>query len=311
MKQLDNRQLAEEQKEAIAYYYKHKDVIDKKINDYVRASSGQFEDFLKQQFIIHTPGTILPGIKVGLGVLLITLGSLLIAGFIAKSSSLPGASLIMLGIAVAIPAIHNLHQVRRWRKNTDLDSDGLAGDLLPVSSAQIMLIRNGFRGIGCFYEPNKGTTLTRSQGRELLDEIYDQQDALNGKTSPLILRTAANNHNYWLCLLLTPIGLAICAYILNYGTDSLPLLISGLAMVPGGVIGAIALRGQRYRADLDHDGLANDLSPASDEQVELLANGYRLLGQTYTKPTKTPSLSEIRYELRQVNHLLAKQYKAE
>lgn len=305
MNQLDNQELTKEQKEAISYYHQNKVVIDQKINDYIRSSSGQFGDFLVQQFLIRTPGTILPGIKIGLGVLSMALGLWLIV--VWTVSAFLGAWLVTIGIAVAVPAAYNLHQVRHWRKNADLNSDGLAGDLLPVSDAQIMLIRNGFRSIGCFYEPDKNTKLTRSQGRELLDEIYNQQDALNGGAKSFIFKTASNNHSYWLCLALTPIGIMICAYILSYGTNNLFLLIAGLAMVPGGVIGTIALRGQKYRADLDHDGLANDLVKASTEQIELLANGYRLLGQTYTKPDKMPNLSEIRYELQQINAQLLDQ----
>lgn len=254
-----------------------------------------------------TPATILPGVSLSLGILTLIIGAL---SFLSPSPAF-GASLISLSISIIAPALYSLHQVRHWRKNTDLDGDNLAGDLLPASPAQLMLIRNGFRSLGYFYEPTDNTKLTRALARELLDEIYDQQDATNGKVSTITSDIAGNSHSYWWLLLLTPIGVGLCFALLADGsmdTSEFFIFIGALSMIPGGIIGAIAARGQRFRADLDHDGLASDLSPASIEQVELLANGYRLLGQSYTRPTKTPSLSAIRQELRQINHYLAMQY---
>ncbi len=89
---------------------------------------------------------------------------------------MPGIDSIISLMTALVPVflgVMILVLIRLNRKRSDLNGDGLAGDLEPATEAQMILIENGFRSLGQFYVHPK-RRLTQAEARETLDRIQQQ-----------------------------------------------------------------------------------------------------------------------------------------
>lgn len=96
--------------------------------------------------------------------------------FVAASFLMPGIYSIISLMTALVPVflgVMILVLIRLNRKRSDLNGDGLAGDLEPATEAQMILIENGFRSLGQFYVRPK-RRLTQAEARETLDRIQQQ-----------------------------------------------------------------------------------------------------------------------------------------
>lgn len=76
-----------------------------------------------------------------------------------------GLTMVVVGIIGGIVML-------KYGRRDDADDDGLGGDNLPATAAQLTLIQNGFRELGQFYTPH---AMTRADARETLAEIERQR----------------------------------------------------------------------------------------------------------------------------------------
>ncbi|MDR0957374.1 MAG: hypothetical protein LBM09_02220 [Candidatus Nomurabacteria bacterium] len=90
----------------------------------------------------------------------------------------------------------------------------------------------------------------------------------------------------------------------QFNPTSLPFVIIGLGLVVTAIILVIRMRKSRKRDDVDYDGVGDDLSPATDEQMALIENGMRELGQFYTPPKNRPNQMQARKTLMQIEERL-------
>lgn len=74
----------------------------------------------------------------------------------------------------------------------------------------------------------------------------------------------------------------------------------GLTMFGAGLLAFIKLGKSKKSADMDGDGMDNDLKPASEEQMKLIENGFRTLGQFYVRPNHSITQAEARETLNRI-----------
>ncbi len=81
------------------------------------------------------------------------------------------------------------------------------------------------------------------------------------------------------------------------GAFSVIPLMTALGPVFLGTVILVLIRLNRKRADMNGDGLAGDLEPATEAQMILIENGFRSLGQFYVRPKRRLTQAEARETL--------------